>query len=104
VVFLSAALKTNSLSYAQEPDKCYIYYNSTREQAGNLKLLVLHWPGMRVLAVLIVMISSILSVGCAADGVVLQPPVQGEWSNYHNGTHQISMDVRESAEKPAPEK
>jgi hypothetical protein len=59
---------------------------------------------MRVLAASIVMIFSILSVGCAADGVMLQPPVQGEWSNYHNTNHQISEDMRESAEKPAPEK
>lgn len=65
---------------------------------------MLHWPGMRVLAVIIVAIFSILSVGCAAGGVILQPPVQGEWSNFHNNQHQVSKDVRESAENRAPEK
>ena len=59
---------------------------------------------MRVLAVIVVAIVSILSIGCAADGVRLQPPLQGEWSNFHNDQHQISNDVRESAGNPKPEK
>ncbi len=64
---------------------------------------MLHWPSMRILAVLAVVIFSMLSVGCAADGVMLQPPVQGDWSNFHNDKHQVSKDVRE-AEKPPAEK
>ena len=59
---------------------------------------MLQWPGMRVLAVIVVAIVSLLSVGCAADGVHLQPPVQGEWSNFHNDQHKISSDVREAGE------
>ena len=65
---------------------------------------VLHWPSMRILAVLAVAIVSMLSVGCADDGVMLQPPVQGEWSNFHNDKHQVSKDAREAAEKPPAEK
>jgi hypothetical protein len=56
---------------------------------------------MRILAVIVIAIFSILSVGCTADGVMLQPPVQGEWSNFHNDKNQVSADGRESAEKPA---
>jgi hypothetical protein len=56
---------------------------------------------MRILAVLVVVIFSILSVGCTADGVMLQPPVQGEWSNFHNDKKQVSADAREESEKPA---
>src|ERR1700733_4373503 len=65
---------------------------------------MLHWPGMRILAVIVLAIFSILSVGCTADGVMLQPPLQGEWSNFHNDKHQVSTDARESAEKPPAEK
>ena len=61
---------------------------------------MVHWPGMRVLAVIVLAIVSMLSVGCAAGGVRLQPPVQGEWSNFHNDQHKVSNDVREAAEKP----
>jgi len=43
-------------------------------------------------------------VGCTADGVMLQPPVQGEWSNFHNDKNQVSKDAREPAEKPPAEK
>jgi len=59
---------------------------------------------MRILAVLVVAIFSILSVGCTPDGVMLQPPQQGEWQDFHNEKHQVSKDVRESAEKPPAEK
>ena len=65
---------------------------------------MLHWPGMRILAVAVIAIFSILSVGCTEDGVMLQPPVQGEWSNFHNDKNQVSADARESAEKPPAEK
>ncbi len=65
---------------------------------------MLHWPGMRILAVLVLAIFSIFSVGCTADGVMLQPPVQGEWSNYHNDKHQVSKDARQESEKPPAEK
>ncbi len=64
---------------------------------------------MRILAVIVVVIFSILSVGCTADGVMLQPAQQGEWQNFHNDKKQISKDARESAasessEKPPAEK
>lgn len=68
---------------------------------------MLHWPSMRILAVIVVAIFSILSVGCTSDGVMLQPPVQGEWQNFHNDKHQVSKDAREAAEpadKPPAEK
>jgi hypothetical protein len=53
---------------------------------------------MRTLAVIVVAIVSILSVGCTEDGVMLQPPVQGEWQNFHNDKHKVSRDAREAAE------
>ena len=59
---------------------------------------------MRILALIVVAIFSLLSVGCTADGVMLQPPQQGEWRDFHNDKHQVSKDVRESAEKPPAEK
>jgi hypothetical protein len=59
---------------------------------------------MRTLALIVVAIFSILSVGCTADGVMLQPPVQGEWSNFHNDKNQVSKDAREPAEKPPTDK
>ncbi len=65
---------------------------------------MLHWPSMRTLAILAVAIFSLLSVGCTDDGVMLQPPQQGEWSNFHNDKYQVSKDVRESTEKPPAEK
>jgi hypothetical protein len=65
---------------------------------------VLHWPSMRILAVVVVAIFALLSVGCTADGVMLQPPQQGEWSSFHNDKHQVSKDAKESAEKPPAEK
>lgn len=43
-----------------------------------------------------------VSIGCnGPDGVHLQPPLQGEWSNFHNDKNQVSMDARKSQEKPA---
>jgi hypothetical protein len=65
---------------------------------------VLHWPSMRILAVIIVAIFSFLSVGCTEDGVMLQPPVQGEWADFHNDQKKISVDAREEAAKPPAEK
>ena len=65
---------------------------------------MLHWPSMRILAVAVMVIFSILSVGCTADGVMLQPPVQGEWSNFHNDQDKVSKDARESTEKPPADK
>jgi len=59
---------------------------------------------MRILAVIVVAIFSILSVGCTADGVMLQPPLQGEWSNFHNDKNQVSKDAREPTDKPPAEK
>jgi hypothetical protein len=65
---------------------------------------MLHWPRMRILAVVVVATFSLLSVGCTSDGVMLQPPQQGEWSNFHNDKHQVSRDARESSEKLPVEK
>ena len=59
---------------------------------------------MRILAVIVIAIFSILSVGCTSDGVMLQPPVQGEWSNFHNDNKKVSNDAREEAAKPPAEK
>jgi hypothetical protein len=59
---------------------------------------------MRILAVIVVAIFSVLSVGCTSDGVMLQPPQQGEWSNFHNDKHQVSQDAREKADTPPAEK
>lgn len=55
---------------------------------------------MRILAVLIIAIFSILSIGCNAEGVRLQPPLQGEWSNFHNDKNAVSIDARNPV-KPA---
>jgi hypothetical protein len=33
--------------------------------------------------------------------MVLQPPQQGEWSNFHNDKHQVSKDVRDAEKAPA---
>jgi hypothetical protein len=66
---------------------------------------VLHWPSMRTLAVLVIGLASIVSVGCnGPDGVHLQAPLQGEWSNFHNDKNQVSMDARKSPEKQPAEK
>lgn len=65
---------------------------------------MLHWPSMRILAVIAVAVFSILSIGCTSDGVMLQPPVQGEWSNFHNDQDRVSKDAREPAEKQSAEK
>jgi hypothetical protein len=59
---------------------------------------------MRILAVIFVAIFSILNVGCTDEGVMLQPPVQGEWQNFHNDKNKVSKDVRESTSKPPAEK
>jgi hypothetical protein len=59
---------------------------------------------MRILAVILLAIFCFLSVGCTSDGVMLQPPQQGEWSNFHNDKHQVSKDAKESTEKPPAEK
>jgi len=65
---------------------------------------MLHWPHMRILAVIAVAIFSLLSVGCTDEGVMLQPPQQGEWRDFHNSQHQVSRDAKEAAEKPPAEK
>jgi len=59
---------------------------------------------MRTLAILAVAIFSLLSVGCTDDGVMLQPPQQGEWSNFHNDQDRVSKDAREPAEKQSAQK
>jgi len=35
---------------------------------------------------------------------MLQAPLQGEWSNFHNDKNMISKDAREQPEKPPAEK
>lgn len=70
---------------------------------------MLHWPSMRILALIVVAVFALLAVGCTSDGVMLQPAQQGEWSNFKNDQHKVSKDVRESAatesvEKPPAEK
>jgi hypothetical protein len=59
---------------------------------------------MRILAGLVVLLASLLSMGCTREGVMLQDAQQGEWSNFHDKANQISKDARPPAEKPAPEK
>lgn len=59
---------------------------------------------MRILAVICLCGFCLVSVGCVADGVMLQPPVQGEWSNFHNSKDQVTMDARQPAEQPTSEK
>jgi hypothetical protein len=56
---------------------------------------------MRKLRVGAVLIACLFTVACAAH---IQPPVQGEWSNFHNDSHKVSQDAREEAQKPAGEK
>jgi hypothetical protein len=65
---------------------------------------MLHWPSMRILALIVVAIFCVLAVGCTADGVMLQPAQQGEWSSFKSDRHKVSKDVRESTEKPPAEK
>jgi len=50
---------------------------------------------MRIWAVIVLAIFSLLNAGC---DVVLQPPQQGEWSNFHNKAHQNTDDEKHSAE------
>jgi hypothetical protein len=54
---------------------------------------------MRISAVIALAIFSLLSAGCAT---VLQPPQQGEWSNFHDKSQQNTENVQhpgEGAEK-----
>ena len=46
---------------------------------------------MRIFAVLVLAIFSLVSAAC---DVVLQPPQQGEWSNFHNKAHQNTDDEK----------
>jgi len=56
---------------------------------------------MRNLALIVLAVFAFLSTAChGPDGVMLQPPLQGEWSNFHNDKDQVSQDAR--PEKPAP--
>ena len=59
---------------------------------------------MRILAVIVLVAFSFLSVGCTADGVMLQPPVQGEWSNFHNDKKQVTKDAPAEPEPQPPAK
>ena len=56
---------------------------------------------MRIFAVVVLGIVSLLSVGCA---VRLQPAVQGEWSNFQDTKHKTSVVARPEPEKPKTER
>jgi hypothetical protein len=56
---------------------------------------------MRILAVIVIGIVSLLSVGCA---VRLQPSQQGEWSNFHDEKDKVSKDAQPPTEKPKSER
>jgi hypothetical protein len=58
---------------------------------------------MRMFAVIVIGIFTLLTVGCNEEGVRLQPPQQGEWSNFHNDKDAVTRDARPEAAKP-PEK
>jgi hypothetical protein len=59
---------------------------------------------MRILALIVIAIFSLLSVGCTSEGVMLQPPLQGEWSNFHNDKDKLTVDAKDEAKKPPAEK
>jgi hypothetical protein len=60
---------------------------------------------MRILALMVVAISAVLTTGCVPpDGAMLQPPVQGEWSNFHNDKHQVTADARDEKPESASDK
>jgi len=59
---------------------------------------------MRFLAVIVIAIFSMLSVGCTSEGVMLQPPVQGEWSNFHNDKDKVTKDAKDEGKKPPAER
>jgi len=65
---------------------------------------MLHYSGMRILALIVIAIFSLLSVGCTSEGVMLQPPLQGEWSNFHNDKDKVTVDAKDEAKKPPAEK
>ncbi len=52
---------------------------------------------MRKPALIVLAIFLFTSAGC---DVVLQPALQGEWSNVHNDKDKISKDARPHEEKP----
>jgi hypothetical protein len=59
---------------------------------------------MRILAIVIFAIFSLISVGCVDGGVLMQAPLQGEWSNFHNDKNMISKDARQQPAEPPAEK
>ncbi|HUA19561.1 MAG TPA: hypothetical protein VMB25_12510 [Bryobacteraceae bacterium] len=59
---------------------------------------------MRNLAILLFAVFSLISVGCVDGGVMLQAPLQGEWSNFHNDKNMISKDARQQPQNPPAEK
>lgn len=50
---------------------------------------------MRMFAATALVIFTLLSVGCS---VILQPPQQGEWSNFHDKADQNTNDVKPAGE------
>ena len=53
---------------------------------------------MRIFAAIAVAIFSLLSAGC---NVVLQPPQQGEWSNFHDKAQQNTVNEKYPGEVAA---
>jgi hypothetical protein len=53
---------------------------------------------MRISVAMLVLVFSLVSVAC---GPVLQPPVQGEWSNFHDDKDKVSKDAKPEEPKPA---
>ena len=52
---------------------------------------------MRILAVLVLAVFSLISAGC---DVKLQPSLQGEWASVHNDKDKVSKDARPHEETP----
>jgi len=56
---------------------------------------------MRILAIAVIAVFCFLSAGC---DVILQPAVQGEWSDFQSDKHKVSKDAKEEPAKPSAEK
>lgn len=56
---------------------------------------------MRICAVILLIVFSFASLAC---GPKLQPPLQGEWSNFHNDKDRVSKNARSEAQSPSAER
>ena len=56
---------------------------------------------MRIWAAVFVAIFCLISLAC---GVVMQPAVQGEWSNVHSDKDKTTQNARPESDKPSGEK